>query len=248
MMETWRTAFREGAAALALSVTAEQEDQFARFLALLLDYNQRVNLTAITEPSAVAVKHFVDSLTALTVWHPHAGDPAFDLGSGAGFPGIPLAIMHPEITVVLNDSVRKKVDFLHHAAATVPLANVSAVWARAEELARQPDYRERFNAVFARAIAHLAVLAEYGLPLLKVGDVLICWKGPGGVREVEEIQSALELLGGRVAGVYPLTIASAGERVLILIRKTRRTPQQFPRPAGIARKKPLFLDSTGSNP
>ncbi len=247
MMDNWRTAFREGVETLALTVTAEQEDLFARFLALLLDYNQRVNLTGITDPAEVAVKHFVDSLTVHTVWHPHAGDRALDLGTGAGFPGIPLAIMHPDITMVLNDSVRKKVDFLRHAVAALQLAHARPVWARAEELACRPEYREQFNAVFVRAVAHLAVLIEYALPLLKVGGVLICMKGPGGVREVDESQRALGLVGGVVNEVYPLMVPGAGERVLISVRKSRRTPREFPRPAGTAKKTPLFLDSAESN-
>lgn len=248
MMDNWRIAFRAGLEALALTVTAEQEELFARFLTLLLDYNQHVNLTSITDPTEVAVKHFIDSLTVHTVWHPQAGERALDLGTGAGLPGIPLAIMHPDLSMVLNDSVRKKVVFLQQAVAQLQLGNCRVVCARAEELGRQAEYREQCNAVFVRAVAHLAVLVEYALPLLKVGGVLICLKGPGGVREVDESQRALELLGGVVTEVHPLTVAGAGERVLILVQKKRPTPRAYPRLAGTAKKTPLFLDSTRANP
>jgi len=245
-MDNWLASFREGVTALALTVTAEQEDRFARFLKLLLDYNQRVNLTSITDPAEVAVKHFVDSLTVESIWQPHAGDRALDIGTGAGLPGIPLAILHPEITMVLNESVRKKVEFLEYAVAQLSLTNAHPVWARAEDLGRQPEYREQFNAVFVRAVAHLAVLVEYGLPLLKMGGVLICMKGPGGMHEIDESQRALNVIGGVITKVSPLTVQGAGERVLIVVRKNHRTSQEFPRPVGTAKKTPLFLDSTGA--
>ena len=149
--------------------------------------------------------------------------------------------------MVLNDSVRKKVDFLRHAVELLHLTHAHPVWARAEELGRQPDYREQYNVVFVRAVAHLAVLIEYGLPLLKVGDMLICMKGPGGVQEIEQSQRALELVGGVLSEICPLTVPGAGERVLIVVRKSRRTPREFPRLTGVAKKTPLFLDSTGTN-
>ncbi len=149
--------------------------------------------------------------------------------------------------MVLNDSVRKKVDFLREAINKLALTHVRAVWARAEELGRHREYRQQFNAVLVRAVAHLAVLSEYSLPLLKLGDVLVCMKGPGGMREVEESRRALEQLGGSVAQLHRLTIAGAGERVLIVIRKVRPTPPEFPRQPGMAKKHPLFLDSSKSN-
>ena len=243
MMSPWLSALRAGAAALELTLTAEQEDQFARFLALLQAYNQQVNLTAITEPTEIAEKHFVDSLTVERVWHPHPGDRVMDIGTGAGFPGIPLAIRHPEISMVLNDSVRKKTDFLAQAIATLHLVQVHSVWARAEVLGRDPAYRQQFNAVFVRAVAHLAVLSEYALPLLKPGNVLICMKGPAGPREVEESRHALEVIGGSVAAVHKFTVHGAGERSLIVLRKVRSTPEEFPRQAGAMKKHPLYLDS-----
>jgi len=239
-MPEWLVTFRAGLAALRLTLNAEQEALFTHFLALLLERNTQVNLTAITEPHEVAIKHFVDSLTVEQLWRPQPGDRILDIGTGAGLPGIPLAIRHPEITVVLNDSVRKKVDFLQDVATALPLPNVTPVWARAEELGRQPLYRAYFNTVFVRAVAHVAVLAEYALPLLKNGGSLIALKGPGGTEEVAASTKALELLGGVVSDVAAFTLPGAGERVLIQIRKTRPTPSEYPRPAGVAKKRPLW--------
>jgi len=246
-MSDWRSTLRDGAAALGISLTPDQEDQFARLLTLLLERNQQVNLTAITEPTEVAVKHFVDSLTVERVWQPHTGDRAIDIGTGAGFPGIPVAILHPEVEVVLNDSVRKKVDFLRDAVETLGLANARAEWSRAEDLGRSPACRQQFNVAFVRAVAHLAVLIEYALPLLKLGGSLIAMKGPTGEQEIAESKRALEQIGGTVDMVQHLTVHGAGERTLIVIRKTRKTPEEFPRQAGAAKKHPLYLDSTKSN-
>lgn len=235
---------RNAAADLGLSLSPRDEELFAQYLALLLERNQHVNLTAITDPAEVAIKHFLDSLTVELVWQPRAGDRMIDIGTGAGFPGIPLAIRHPDITVVVNDSVRKKVDFLRETADALGLANVQAVWARAEELGRDSEYRGTFNMAVARAVAHLGALVEYALPLLKVHGLLIAMKGPSGVREVAESAQALEALGGKVRDVHKLTLPDAGERQLILIEKIRATPKQYPRDPGMAKKKPLFLDSS----
>ncbi|HEY3379657.1 MAG TPA: 16S rRNA (guanine(527)-N(7))-methyltransferase RsmG [Armatimonadota bacterium] len=237
-----------GAQALGLTLTADEETRLARFLELLLERNQHVNLTAITEPREVASKHFLDSLSVETIWHPRPGDRAIDIGTGAGFPGIPLAIRHPEVAFVLNDSVRKKVDFLRDAVTDLRLPNVVPFWERAETLGRNGQYRQQFNVAFARAVAHLGALIEYALPLLKVGGTLIAMKGPSGEREIPECAQVLALIGGEVTGTHHLSLPEAGERLLIAVRKTRVTRQEFPREPGMMKKKPLFLDSTRSTP
>lgn len=247
-MTLWTDILRAGADELGVSLSQEEEAQYAHFLALLLDGNARMNLTAITDPGEIAAKHFVDALSVETLWRPHAGDRVIDIGTGAGFPGLPLAIRHPEVDVTLNDSVRKKVEFLREAAAALHLANVTACWARAEALGRDPAFRAGFNAVFARALAHLAVLVEYALPLLKVGGTLVAMKGPGGEGEVAESGRALALLGGHLTALRRLQIRGAGERLLVQVTKVRPTPEQYPRDAAAMKKKPFHLDSERGTP
>jgi 16S rRNA (guanine527-N7)-methyltransferase len=133
-MTEWLDALRAGAARFGLSITADQEDRFARYLTLLLERNEQINLTAITDPVEVAVKHFVDALTLELVWQPRPGDIAIDIGTGGGIPGIPMAIRHPDVAVVLNDSTRKKTDFLTEAVAALDLTGAQALWGRAEHL------------------------------------------------------------------------------------------------------------------
>ncbi len=239
-MTNWLIALRDGAASLGLTVTAEQESLFARFHALLLERNEQINLTAIIDPVEVAVKHFVDSLTVELVWTPRDGDRALDIGTGAGFPGVPLAIRHPATDFILNDSIRKKTDFLQEATELLGLHNAHPVWARAEVLGREPDYRARQQAVLVRAVAHLGTLVEYALPLLAMGGILVAMKGPSGVKEAEESRRVLAEIGGEITEIRRLTLAGAGERQLVVVRKTRSTPETFPREPGLAKKHPLY--------
>jgi len=242
-MTDWLTALHQGTNEFNITLSVSEEEQLARFMELLLERNRQFNLTAITDPLEVAVKHFVDSLTVETAWKVQPGQRAIDIGAGAGLPGIPLAIRHPEAQFVLNDSARKKVDFLNEAITTLGLTNVSAVWGRAEELGRNKEYRGYFDVALVRAVAHLGVLIEYCLPLLKSGGRLIAMKGPSGAQEVIESRLALAELGGAVQDTHRLTLPGAGERLLVVIRKARPTSVIYPRDPGLAKKKPLFLDS-----
>lgn len=235
------------AEALGLRVTKQQQERFSKYFQLLMTRNTQINLTAITEPREVAIKHFVDSLTVELVHTFTRGQRVIDIGTGAGFPGIPLAIRYPEVFVVLNDSVGKKVDFLQDVIHELPLPNVSALWGRAEVLGCDNAHRGQYHVVTVRAVAHLGLLAEYALPLLRKRGVCIAMKGPQGEREIAECAQALALIGGRVREVRKLTLADAGERVLIVIEKVSPTPESFPRDAGLAKKKPLFLDSRKSD-
>lgn len=244
----WLEVLRTGAGEFGLRVSAEEEAAFAQYLSLLLEWNTRCNLTAITDPVEVAAKHFVDSLSVETVWQARPGMRALDLGTGAGLPGIPLAIRHPETLFTLVDSTRKKVTFLDAVAAELPLANVQPLWARVEALGHQPEHRGHYHAVLARAVAHLGLLIEYAMPLLRAGGVLIAMKGPGGLAEIEASRKALQALSSTISVVKSLTVPGAGERLLIVVRAERVSPPQYPREAAAMKKRPLFLDSDRPTP
>ena len=239
-MTRFRTALDEGLKELRLSVTEAQADQLARFAALVEEGNRQQNLTRITSPEEMAVKHFVDSLSLFLVDLPHSGARFLDVGTGAGFPGIPLAICRPQWDVVLLDSLRKRLAFLESAMNVLGLNNVSTLHARAEDAARTPAYRDSFDVVVSRAVARLPVLLELCLPFVKVGGVFVAMKGSGVEDEVEESGNALAELNGRVRSTIELSLpAGYGQRTLVVVEKTGRTKQMFPRRAGIPAKQPL---------
>jgi 16S rRNA (guanine527-N7)-methyltransferase len=238
-MTTWQTLVAEITAGLGLALTPLELARMESYMALLRARATEVNLTAITDPEAMAVKHFADSLTVELVWTPQPGERLIDIGTGAGFPGLPLAIRHPEVSVTLVDSVRKKVNFVDEAIGVLGLMNASARWGRAEEMGRGMD-RERYEVATARAVAHLGALVEYVLPLLKVGGLFIALKGPDGALEIPESARALEAIGGTVERTHACTLPDAGERLLIVVRKTRTTPGLYPRDPGAAKQKPLY--------
>jgi len=241
-MSDWLAILRDGAATLGLTLTLDQEARFARYLEILCQRNTQVNLTAITDPGEIAAKHFLDAMTVETIWQPAPGSRAIDIGTGAGVPGIPMAIRHPQVAFVLNDSTRKKVDFLAEVAAELPLPNVQPLWARAEALGRDAAYRGQFQTAFARAVAHLGQLIEYALPLLVTNGLLIAMKGPSGEEEIAQSQPALQALGGTIAQVSRFTVAGAGERLLIAVRATAPAPARYPRDGSAMKKRPLYLD------
>lgn len=212
----------------------------AEFFGLVKETAAGLNLTAIKEPEEAAVKHFVDSLALLRWVSLGEGDRLLDLGSGAGFPGVPLAVAAPDCRFFLLEAVRKKCFFLEQAVKRLGLKNTTVVCGRAEEYGRLDRYREQFGWVVARGVAALRELAEYALPFVAVGGCFVAYKGPRAAAEIEAARGALELLGGRVEEMVTYSLPKGGEkRVLVFIRKERATPAQFPRRAGVARKRPL---------
>ncbi len=233
----------EQAARLGLDLTVDQLTQFAEYQRLLALGNQRANLTSITDSEAVQVRHFFDSLTAVrTVSDWRDGLRVVDLGSGAGFPGVPLKIVFPGIHLTLVESVGKKTAFLETLVAGLGLDNVNVVTARAEELARAEGYRGQFDVALARGVASMSVLVEYGLPLCKRHGSLVAWKGKDGPAEAQAANNALAELGGRMAGARSLNDLSPPlppDRWLVTVEKVRRTPGKYPRRVGVPAKQPL---------
>ena len=225
---------------MGVEVSDDQYRLLAAFYEFLMEYNQKVNLTRIVEPLDVAAKHFGDSLALLAQPCFPPGSLIADVGTGAGFPGIPLAIMRSDIQVVLIDSLRKRTIFLAEAVELLGLRNVQVVWARAEELGRNQLYRQKFDVVLARAVAPLNVLVELCLPLLKIGGHFLAMKGPKADEELIQAQVAIAKLGGAVISstVKPLPVVEEN-RTLISIKKIKPTIALYPRKAGTPERQPL---------
>lgn len=227
-------------ALLGVHLTPEQEAQFAAYRAELVAWNAQVNLTAITDPAEVQVKHFLDSLTVVRAVPMTPGLRVADVGTGAGFPGLPLAIAFPAVHVGLIEATGKKVAFLQHVAAVLRLDNVVAVNARAEEAGQLPDQRGTYDVVTARAVARLPSLLEYMLPLAKVGGKCVAMKGRTAFDEARDSTRALALLGGKLRGIEAVQLPGVDEpHYLVVVEKTAPTPAAYPRKPGIPTRKPI---------
>jgi len=233
----------EHASRLGLELSDEQLARFAAYQRLLADGNQRANLTAITDPEGIQVRHFFDSLTAVLAFDDWRDSlRVVDLGSGAGFPGVPLKIVFPGIRLTLVESVTKKTAFLDTLVDRLDLGDVDVVTTRAEELARTEGYRGQFDLALARGVAPMSVLVEYALPLCKGHGTLVAWKGKDGPLETQAANNALSELGGKVVGALSMNELSPPlppDRWLISVEKVRRTPGKYPRRVGVPAKQPL---------
>lgn len=223
---------------LGISLTDEQIQRFEKLSKLLVEQNKTMNLTAITDPDGIAVKHFADSISVLTAGEFGENTKVLDVGTGAGFPGIPLLIMHPEIELTMIDSTAKK---LKYVANTVDELGLSAnvLHTRAEEAGQSKEYRETFDIVCSRAVAALNVLCEYCLPFVKVGGTFIAMKGAKAQEEIDGAKAAIKLLGGKIVGEKSFTLSDGGERSLIIIKKISQVPPKYPRVSAQIAKKPL---------
>ncbi|MCL6558280.1 MAG: 16S rRNA (guanine(527)-N(7))-methyltransferase RsmG [Firmicutes bacterium] len=230
----------QGSYQLEIPITEDHLEKFDVYYRLLVETNKNVNLTSIVEEKEVAVKHFLDSLTCLRALEFDKKLKLMDIGTGAGFPGIPLKIVRPELEVTLVDSLDKRVSFLKQVISQLSLEKIEAVHARAEEIGRKNAYREKYDRVTARAVAGLGVLAEYCLPVVRIGGYFLAMKGPKLEEEITGAKKAIEILGGKIENSINLRLPFLGEeRNLIIIRKCRTTPEKYPRRAGIPQKKPL---------
>lgn len=222
------------------SLSETQLNQFVTYFDTLIEWNQKINLTAIEEPVEVAYKHFVDSACLMRVMPDLKQKSMIDIGTGAGFPGVPLKIMEPELDLTLFDSLNKRIVFLQELCTKLQLQNVKAVHGRAEEFGIKPDYRGAYDIATARAVARMPVLLEICLPFVKKGGIFIALKGPELENEIQESANALKELGGKVVDVQQFTLADgAYTRNLAVIEKIKDTPKKYPRKAGTPQKKPL---------
>ena len=219
----------------------EQIKQFAAYEALLMDWNSRINLTAVRDREGIRIKHFLDSLSCVPVLGDMNGKSLIDIGTGAGFPGIPLRIYYPELRLTLVDSVGKKADFCQLAAETLHLKGVKVLKDRSEELGSAKETREKFDTAAARAVAGLPVLCEYLLPLVKVGGIMLAMKGETAPDEIKTASNAIAKLGGGEAEMTPVDLPGVeGHRYLIRIPKIKPTPAGYPRRTGLPLKKPIL--------
>lgn len=208
--------------------------QFDGLTQLLLSWNERMNLTAITDPAEIAVKHYLDALTLKRVLPQVGGLRLIDVGAGAGFPGLPLAIAFPRLQTTLMDSTAKKLRFVDHAAESLGLDNVRTLHARAEDAGRDQSHRQAYDIVVARAVARLPVLVEYSLPLCKAGGQVIAMKGASAFDETNAAAIAIDTLGGKLFAVEEIALPTLDNpRYLIVIDKIAATPKRYPRRAGI---------------
>ncbi len=231
---------QQGAKEFGISLDARQIEQFASYSAMLIDWNKKFNLTAIVDPQEIAVKHFLDSLTILNFHDVCLGAQVVDVGTGAGFPGIPLKIARPDISLVLLDSLRKRTQFLQAVVEQLSLAAVTVIHGRAEEAGHDEKYRAAFDLAVSRAVAPLATLAEYCLPFVRLGGYFIALKGPDISGELADAQTAITMLGGNNHGARTFSLPVSGDaRSLVFIEHTAPTPAQYPRKPGTPEKKPL---------
>lgn len=223
-------------------LTNKQKQQFKLYFKMLIEVNEHVNLTRITEEDEVYLKHFYDSITPLFTFGAVFKDGATlcDVGAGAGFPSIPLKILKPGLKVTIVDSLQKRLNFLKDLISELGLTDVELVHGRAEDVGQNKLYRERFDIVTARAVARMSVLSEYCLPLVKKDGYFVALKGPKAEDELDDGKKALEVLGGKLIKDEELTLPeSEEERTLVLVQKVKSTPKKYPRQAGTPRRKPI---------
>lgn len=231
-------------------LSERQLEQFNLYVNLLLDYNKRINLTAITDPNEVIVRHFEDSLTCLKVTGDLNGVRLIDVGSGAGFPGVPLKIACPELDLTLVDSVTKKIEFLRSLATLLELTNIDIINRRVEQLGQDPDHRCQYDWAVARGVASLPIVAEYLLPLVKNKGKILAMKGEGVMGEYEDSLKAIRILGGGDGAIKEVQIKTNTTvdnsvtsqtliHYLVVIEKVKNTPDKYPRRVGVPSKRPL---------
>ena len=230
--------FRQGLSNLKLELTEKQIEQFLKYYEMLIERNKVMNLTAITEYDEVIEKHFLDSISLCQVYDLSKPVKILDMGTGAGFPGVPLKIAFPEIEITLADSLNKRIKFLNEVVAELRLEKVTTIHARAEELARNKEHRASYDLVVSRAVANLSTLGEYCIPFVKMGGNFISYKSGEVEEEVNAADKAIKILGGQMRSVYKFNLSDQ-KRSFVIIEKIKTTPKTYPRKTGTPSKEPL---------
>lgn len=238
------TSFEKGLEQLSITLSGEQVQQFLTYYEYLVEKNKVMNLTAITEYEEVITKHFLDSLAVVktSCFKPEklAGKRLIDIGTGAGFPGIPLKIAFPELEILLLDSLNKRINFLNEVTEMLGLTKINTVHGRAEDYAKQKGYRESFDFCVSRAVANLSTLSEYCIPFVKQGGCFISYKSGSVDQELIQAEKAVKILGGQREEVVRFSLADTDmDRSFVVIRKAKPTPKKYPRKAGLPSKEPL---------
>ena len=230
--------FNEMQKKLTIKLSVEQLEKFYSYMSLLLEWNEKMNLTAITEPNEIILKHFVDSLTILKEINDNS--KVVDVGTGAGFPGIPLSIANESLKITLVDSLNKRLIFLQEVIDKLELKNIEIVHSRAEDFGQNKKYRESFDIATSRAVANLSTLSEYLIPLVKISGKCICMKASDVEEEINQAKNAINVLGGTIEKIeeFKLPESDIG-RTIIIINKQKQTPNKYPRKVGTPSKEPI---------
>ncbi len=229
---------KKACADIGINLSDSQAEKFEKYYKLLIEWNEKINLTRIVEPEEVAVKHFADSLALTKYFDIPENASLIDVGTGAGFPGIPLKIFREDIKLTLLDSLNKRLNFLDTVAEEIGI-DVNTVHSRAEDAGKDVAQRESYDIAISRAVARLNTLCEYCIPLVKVGGSFIAMKAADYKEELKEAENAVEMLGGEVVSVNEFNLEGAGERALIVINKKENTPDKYPRAGKKIKNKPL---------
>lgn len=236
--EEFKSILKEELNGLSINLSETQAERFYNYMKLLIEWNNKINLTAITEEKEIITKHFIDSL--IISKYINNNEKIMDIGTGAGFPGIPLKIMKENVNMDLVDSLNKRIIFLNEVINKLQIKDINAIHSRAEDLARLDKYREKCDIVVSRAVARLNILLEYMMPFVKVGGICICMKG-SNIDELEEAKKAIEILGGKLENIEEITLPNTDiKRHNIIIKKIKNISNEYPRKAGIPTKSPII--------
>lgn len=237
-LEEFTKIFNNHLEKLNLTLTEEQIEKFYNYMNLLIEWNKKINLTAIVEPKDIILKHFIDSLTIEK--YIKKGETIIDVGTGAGFPGIPLKIAREDLKITLADSLNKRINFLNEVINKLDLKNIETIHTRAEELGKNKKYREKFDIATSRAVANMSTLSEYLIPFIKVKGRCICMKSSDIDTELENAKKAINILGCEIESKDKFNLPNSDlGRSVIILRKVKNTPSKFPRKAGTPAKEPI---------